>query len=863
MTNPSDRLYNLLPATYRIRDAAQGEQLRALLSIVSDELSAVEADIRGLYENWFIETSDEWVVSYIGDLLGVRGLNTLENTSFSQRAYVANTLYYRRRKGTAYVLATLAGDVTGWPAQGIEYFELLQTTQYLNHLRLFNTMPDLRKMNQVNLLDTPFDSLPHTADVRHINNRRGNPARFTRGRHNIPNIGIFLWRLQNYPLVDVTPRQAEAPHAYGYHFSPLGSPAPLFNKPTDTPLSSPNFGESDADGNEQLVPGPIRPFDFYRDLKAFVQKSTIQAEKYTARSSANLSAVAITDDEDPSQTGLETKQNEWSSYAGIDLTGQSNILIRYANADKATSLEIRLGSSSGALLGTCNLPLTAGWDQFETVSCAVSPTSGTQKIVLVYKADCHVYLNWFNVGADTANSRYYGPQRSLQITKDGNTNILPIEIICKDLRDWARPPAGKVAVDVARGRITFASGEEPTSLKVSYNCGFSADIGGGPYDRRERIAETNLPVQEFRVGAAEGNTTLAAALSAWENFDPPKPPAVIRIYDSESYAANLSIDLPANGMLVIDCENEERPTLLDAKLKVASDATTAEETAAFTLSGLLIEGSLETEGKLNLTITDCTLVPGISLDEDGYPEHPEQASLVVSDADVVDTAIVITRSILGSLELPEECQKLTISDSIVDAPLAKDADDPSRAAIAASADGKDPGPVTNLQRVTIFGQVHVKELELASEVIFVHSVKADRRQEGCVRFSYIPEDSQTPRRYHCQPDLAITAREKELNVTSLPTAEYNKIVLRLRPQFTRLRYGQPAFAQLAPLASPHFEPQNGGNEGGTDEIKTGAENGSEMGAFSLLQQPQRLANLQIALDEYLRFGLETGIFFVT
>ena len=36
-----------------------------------------------------------------------------------------------------------------------------------------------------------------------------------------------------------------------------------------------------------------------------------------------------------------------------------------------------------------------------------------------------------------------------------------------------------------------------------------------------------------------------------------------------------------------------------------------------------------------------------------------------------------------------------------------------------------------------------------------------------------------------------------------------------------------------------------------------------MGAFCMLQQPQRLANLQIALDEYLRFGLEAGIFFVT
>ena len=144
MTKASDRIYNLLPAVYRLRDSEQGQPLRALLSIVSDEVARAEADITGLYENWFIETSDEWVVPYIGDLLAVRGLNTLQTAAFSQRAYVANTLFYRRRKGTAYVLEVLARDVTGWSSRAVEFFELLQTTQYLNHRRLFNTRPDLR-----------------------------------------------------------------------------------------------------------------------------------------------------------------------------------------------------------------------------------------------------------------------------------------------------------------------------------------------------------------------------------------------------------------------------------------------------------------------------------------------------------------------------------------------------------------------------------------------------------------------------------------------------------------------------------------------------------------------------------------------
>ncbi|MBN2388423.1 MAG: hypothetical protein JXB85_15510 [Anaerolineales bacterium] len=711
MTTSSDRLYQLLPAIYRIRDAEQGEPLRALLGILDAQLAAVEADITGLYENWFVETSDEWVVPYLGDLLGVRGLNTLPETSFSQRAYVANTLFYRRRKGTAHVLEVLAGDVTGWPAQGIEYFELLQTTQYLNHLRPFNTTPDLRDTNRLNLLETPFDSLPHSADVRSIHNRRG--------RHNLPNLGIFLWRLQNYPLLAATARQAGAPNAHGYHFSPLGNPAPLFNAP-----AGPGAPE------EQRVPAPIRPLDFQLDLEAY--------------------------------------QDQYAS--------------------------------------------------------AASPPG---------------------------NSRYYGPERSLQIIS-GNTPIPPGDVLCKDLRDWARPPAGKVAVDVRLGRMTFAAGEEPaTSPVVAYHYGFSADIGGGPYDRRQRIREIRLPVKEFPVGAGKTHADLAAALTAWENDLPVnKPPAVIRIYDSATYTAHLSIALPAEGMLVIDCENGERPTLIGASpLTITSAAASSDQVAEVTLSGLVLEGHLAVSGKLALTLTDCTLIPGRKLDQDGYPEEPAQASLVVSGADLVDTSLIIRRSIVGPLELPEACRELIVSDTLVVAPLARDAAEPSRAAIAAGASGANSGPAASLERVTVFGTVHVRQLDLASEVIFVHPVTADRRQVGCARFSYIPEGSHTPRRYRCQPDLAIAARQQELDPLPVPPGEVAGIVLRLRPQFTSLRYGQAAFAQLAAACA--------------GEIKTGAEDGAEMGAFSLLKQPQRLANMRVALDEYLRFGLVAGIFLVT
>ena len=216
-----DRLYALLPAVYRIRDAEQGEPLRELLSVIAEQVAVVEEDLAQLYDDQFIETCAEWAVPYIGDLVGARGLYELTTTTFSQRAQVANTLAYRRRKGTAAVLEQLARDVTGWDARAVEFFQLLATTQYMNHLRLENLgTPDLREWEPLERLDTPFDTVAHTADVRRIASRRG--------KHNIPNLGIFLFRLDDYsltgsPAVEVDSRR--------FMFSPLGNDTQLYNLP--------------------------------------------------------------------------------------------------------------------------------------------------------------------------------------------------------------------------------------------------------------------------------------------------------------------------------------------------------------------------------------------------------------------------------------------------------------------------------------------------------------------------------------------------------------------------------------------------------------------------------------------------------
>ena len=199
----SQTLYNLLPAVYRIQDVKQGGVLRELLSVIAEQIVALEEDLDQLYDDQFIETCADWVVPYIGDLIGYRDLHRVSPKLGTSRAEVANTIGYRRRKGTAAMLEQLARDVTGWDAVVVEFFQYLATTQYLNHIRPHHRVSvDVGRHEILADINSPFDRLAHTLDVRRIADRHG--------YYNIPNIGIFLWRLQSYPLSESPPVEVDA-----------------------------------------------------------------------------------------------------------------------------------------------------------------------------------------------------------------------------------------------------------------------------------------------------------------------------------------------------------------------------------------------------------------------------------------------------------------------------------------------------------------------------------------------------------------------------------------------------------------------------------------------------------------------------
>ncbi len=746
-----ERLYQLLPAIHRNRDAAQGEVLRALLSVIEGELEALERNIEDLYENWFIETGDEWVIPYIGDLLGVRPLHPVESAgTFSLRAYVANTLAYRRRKGTAAVLEQLARDVTGWPARTVEFFQLLATTQHLNHVRLHNVRtPDLRGTDALELLDTPFETAPRTGEVRRIASRRG--------RYNIPSLGIFLWRLQAYAVTRGRARAVGTPAQGRYTFHPLGLDAPLFNRPrTETTIT--HLAE------EVNVPGMLRRRALHDDLAA----------------------------------------------------------LRRALAE-----------------------------------------------------------------GRTPRSRYFGSPPVLQLFLDEQFDdqgrpvpLPPEEILVCDLSDWRRPPASvtltrrrlrpdgstaveevelpiRAGVDPVLGRIAFPPSREPARLHVSYAWGFSGDVGGGPYDRQESLsALLTRPVtwqvgvtRDPRVGPMAGERIfrdLTEAVRAW-NAQPPGTVGIIAVMDSDTYRENLTgaaaIQIPQGSQLLILAgewppaavpgspdRQERRPgrVILDGlrphirgTLSVRGITPGGAPGAGeLVLNGLLVEGELRVlVGNLgSLRLVHSTLAPGFG----GLRVNASAAPGSQNDR----LQVSVQRSILGGITLAPGVPGLHLEESVVDRP--------GRVAV----DG--PGSRVKADRCTVLGRTVARRLE-AGESIFMETVTVERRQEGCVRSSYVPAGSRTPRRYRCQPDLALKGVDDP--------EEAARIRARLRPAFTSDDYGHPAYVQLGATCP--------------EEIRTGAEDGAEMGVFNHLKQPQRMSNLAAVLEEYLPFGLESGVFFVT
>jgi len=426
---------------------------------------------------------------------------------------------------------------------------------------------------------------------------------------------------------------------------------------------------------------------------------------------------------------------------------------------------------------------------------------------------CHVPEPLSRRVLDRDLAQHYGPKKSLLVEADGGVvDRVQICNLADSASGWAHLPTDAVSIDPVLGRLAFPSDRAPEEVRVTFHYAFSARAAGGEYERGASFTQPG-PAD---VTVARGSG-LRAALAAVGRG------GLVEIADSGRYEEALALRARADAHIEVRAANQQRPiVVLEDALQVRLAAG-----AVVTLNGLLIAGGLSVTshggaGPRLLRLRHCTLVPGRALTAAGEPLAPDAPALLI---DASETTVEIEDCIVGAIRAEPGAQ-VQIARSIVDATARTRTAFSARAAAA-------PGATLSLRESTVVGRVHTERLELASNSIITAAraagdvtsqlVWSERLQQGCIRFCALPLDSLVPRPYHCQSDSLVA--------------------------FTSLCYGTPGYGQLASYVP--------------SEIRCGADDEGELGAFHDLYAPQREANLKLRLQEYLRFGLEAGVFFAS
>jgi hypothetical protein len=782
----ADKLWNLMPAVYRAEDADKLDALgplRELVNRIGAQAAVLRRSLDRMLEDQSIETCDDWIIPYIGDLLATNLVSKLD--ARGQRLDVANTIYYRRRKGTVANLEEIALDITGWDAKVVEFFRRL-------------------------------GRMRHGLD----------PAIGLAGS----NEGVITDATDGSPIV----------------ITSAGHGLSTGDKVTVGGVT----GNTDANGTFTVkrVNSDQFSLEKSRGNRMYVSGGTWHGATTRA-----LQATAA----------LQRAEGLVGSRTRTPIGGFGDLRNVYGASKAHTAFDeffhtadFRVGRGK---LGWHNIP-RLGVFLWRLQSFGVKPTTPVA-VSSINGDDCYGWFTFDPTGRDipliaaSRPSELYGDKwvspvesrlpspisQQLFDSPDEGIPLYPesLSVLPKppaDGEDAVPIPLNKLTIRPERGRF-FLPGAVPPTLCTTYHYGFSSSIGAGPYDRRGGSVEPLRPDPQItRSGGGE--------------FDKLPRAGTVTIDDSLTYqwVDNLSVD----GVLTI------RAAILDRPVLRVTTAWTIEGTGktanCLTLDGLLLSGAdVILQGRFEcVTITCCTLDPGkatprrdtesegeADVSSSPYARAADGAEIVPCRLWIEGTVgtLKIERSITGPI-CAGGCgriETLLISDSIVQDILN---------VYDTKALEVDNGEVV-LTRCTILGKIVVHRLQ-ASDCILQDIAKVDDTQYGCIRFSAFADDSTLPPEYK-----NVLPRQYE-SVRIKPGAEL----------FVSEDFGQPDYCQLIATVDAAILPA-AGVQPPAPSISSGAEDGSEMGAFARDMGPQKQRALLLKYQEFMPAGLVPVLIYVT
>lgn len=785
-------LFGLLPAHLRSTDAANGRALEALFQILAEGDAEIDAAITALFDNQFIETADPGTLGHFAALTDTPRLTPLPHRSgLSERAFIANAVRTNRGKGTARTLEQLAADVTGFGAVAVEYFQRLAKLQHALDFDL--PRPGTARLTPGETAaraGRAFDPLPRVSEVRAIDTAAG--------RWGLGNVGVHVVRFATatWPAPagpQISPeRLAAVPEAGAW--APGGA-------------AQAGYFQLAAQGEERLClfnPDRRDMGRFARpdmtDLPDRLRRLPLHLET-EARRHAALEGRPFTPAEEP-----------WFGSDGDPFTiylrreGETHFTpvpppeIRIANLEAAPSpagYRPPPARSHSWFTPGDPAPLTHSADH--AIACAFDPVTG--RLIVAEPEPGQPEVTEVRIAHSTARGAlaWGGPYER------GAADV-PFELVDTAhethfirIVDRLAVPAGPPA---ARRR-SVPTLEQALAEWADHGAGHTCWIVLTRCDRERPSGGASA----FEV-TLHPDSTLNIVAAQWrEHVEVPGGPP---------------FDPARAGFLL----RRERCAILEAPvvLSAASAPQDEERAGSCLFDGLELTGglALRKDAFTRLDLRHCTV------------RNPGGAAISTS-APLVGTQIAVTHSRLGPCRLDFGSQsaqgQLALADSLL---FADGASEPVLAARSCAVE---------MHGVTVLGEAHVRSLE-ATNALFTQPVHCTRRQAGCLRYSHVPPGSTTPRRFRCQPDLAL-ARRAEAKGAPLTATERDAEILGARPLFLDTEADAPGLAMLHALCP--------------DAVALGGEGEAEMGAFSRTASRLRLRNMAALFDRSVPFATRAAL----